>query len=100
MRFLADKADTKEYWFEFRRKYRKALEYKHYGSEKSREDLWRDWCARKKTSREKKEADLLSWMRGLKGTQDEILEKVRGDVRYWVLGDEKDSIVTDALRGR
>jgi hypothetical protein len=97
---LAEKADTKEYWFEFRRKYRKELAYKHFGTEKLREDLWRDWCARKKSSREKKEADLLSYMRGVKGTREEIMEKVRGDIRYWVLGDEKDDIVMDALRGR
>ena len=96
LRYLGEKADPKEYWFEFRRKHRKAPEYKHFGTEKLKEDLWRDWCARKKTSREKREAEFLSWMRGVKGTKDEL----RGDVRYWVLGDEKDDIVRDALRGR
>ena len=97
---MTEKGDPKEYWFEFRRKYRKTPEYKHYGTEKLKEDLWRDWCARKKTSQEKKEAELLSWLRGVKGTRDEILEKVRVDVRYWVLGDEKDDLVRDALRAR
>jgi hypothetical protein len=97
---LNEKGDPKEYWFEFKRKHRKALEYKHYGSEKAREDLWRDWVARKKTSREKREAELLSWMRGLKGSRDEILHKVHADVRYWVVGDAKDDLVNDALRAR
>jgi hypothetical protein len=100
LRYLGEKADPKEYWFEFRRKHRKAPEYKHFGTEKLKEDLWRDWCARKKTSREKREAEFLSWMRGVKGTKDEVMAKLRGDVRYWVLGDEKDDIVRDALRGR
>ena len=51
-------------------------------------------------SREKKEAELLSWMRSLKGTAEEVTEKVRADVRYWVIGDERDEILRDALRGR
>ena len=50
-------------------------------------------------SREKREAELLSWMRTLKGSQEDIQDKVRMDVRYWVLGDEKNDIVRDALRG-
>ena len=100
LRLLAEKADVKEYWFEFRRKYRKTPEFKHYGTEKLKEDLWRDWCARKKMSREKREAELLSWMRGVKGTKEEVVDKVYADVRYWVVGDEKDDIVRDALRGR
>ena len=97
---MTDKGDVKEYWFEFRRKHRKTPEFKHYGTEKLKEDLWRDWCVRKKMSREKREAELLSWMRGIKGTKEELLNKVRSDVRYWVVGDEKDDIVMDALRGR
>ena len=100
MRYLTEKADPKEYWFEFKRKHHKAPEYKHYGSEKSREDVWRDWVARKKLSREKREADLLSWMRGLKGSSEEILAKVQADVRYWVVGDDKNDLVNDALRAR
>jgi hypothetical protein len=100
LRLLAEKGDVKEYWFEFRRKHRKALEFKHYGTEKLKEDLWRDWCARKKMSREKREAELLSWMRGVKGLKEEVVDKVHADVRYWVLGDEKDDIVRDALRAR
>jgi len=92
--------DTKEYWFEFRRKHRKTPAYKHYGNEKLKEDLWRDWIARKKMSQEKREAELLSWMRNLKGSREEIMEKVHADVRYWVLGNEKDDLVRDALRGR
>jgi len=51
-------------------------------------------------STEKREAELLQWMRGLKGTREEVMQKVKGDVRYWVLGSEKDDIVRDALRGR
>jgi hypothetical protein len=97
---LANNGDPKEYWFEFRRKHRKTPEYKHYGTEKLKEDLWRDWCARKKMSMEKREAELLSWMRGVKGTKEQVMEKVREDVRYWVMGTEKDDIVRDALRGR
>jgi hypothetical protein len=97
---LNEKGDTKEYWFEFKKKHRKEAEYKHYGSEKLREDLWRDWVARKKLSLEKREADLLSWMRGLKGSREEILQKVHADVRYWVVGEAKDDIVNDALRAR
>ena len=100
LRFLAEKADPKEYWFEFRRKHRKAPEYKHYGSEKLREDVWRDMIARKKTSREKREMELLSWMKGIKGNADELMEKVQMDVRYWVIDDDRDSIVRDALRRR
>ena len=100
MRLLTDKGNPEEYWFEFRRKFKKTPEYKHFGNEKLKEDLWREWCAKKKTSREKREADLLSWMRGLKGTPAEIKEKVRTDVRYWVVGDDKEDIVRDALRSR
>ena len=100
MRLLTDKGDPKEYWFEFRKKFRKTSEFKHWGTEKQKEDLWRDWCARKKMSREKREAELLSWMRGIKGTKEEIMEKVSMDVRYWIIGDEKDEIVRDALRAR
>ena len=51
-------------------------------------------------SQEKREAELLSWMRNLKGSREEIMEKVHADVRYWVLGNEKDDLVRDALRGR
>lgn len=51
-------------------------------------------------SRETREAELLSWMRGVKGPNELVLQKLREDVRYWVLGDEKDDIVRDALRGR
>jgi hypothetical protein len=51
-------------------------------------------------SREKREAELLSWMRAIKGTREEIMEKATMDVRYWIIGDEKDEIVRDALRGR
>ena len=97
---LSEKGDPKEYWFEFKRKHRKVPEYKHYGSEKLKEDLWRDWVARKKLSREKREADLLSWMKGVKGSKDEVLQKVQADVRYWVIGDEKEAIVNDVLRTR
>ena len=97
---LEQKGDSKEYWFEFKRKFRKEPEYKHFGTEKLREDLWRDWVARKKMSTEKREAELLQWMRGLKGTSEEFMQKVKRDVRYWVLGSEKDDIVRDALRGR
>jgi hypothetical protein len=100
LRLVNEKGDTKEYWFEFRKKNRKTLEFKHFGTEKQKEDLWRDWCARTKMSREKREAELLSWMRTLKGSEQEILDKVRMDVRYWVVGDEKDDIVRDALRAR
>jgi hypothetical protein len=100
LRFLSEKADIKEYWFEFRRKFKKTAEYKRYGSEKQKEDLWRDWSARKKMSREKREAELLSLIRGLKGSVEEVMTKVREDVRYWVLGEEGDDIVRDALRGR
>ena len=95
-----EKGNSKEYWFEFKRKFKKAAEYKHFGSEKLREDIWRDWCARMKTSNEKREADLLAYMRGMKGSPQEILEKVRMDVRYWVLGDSKDDLVHDILRSR
>lgn len=54
-------------------------------------------------SREKREVELLSWMRGIKskgGEEEEVLKKVKGDVRYWVVGEERDDIVRDALRGR
>jgi hypothetical protein len=95
-----DKGDPKEYWFEFRRKFKKTPEYKHYGNEKLKEDLWRDWVARKKMSREKREAELLSWMRSIKGTREEVMKKLRLDVRYWIVGEDKDEIVRDALRGR
>ena len=100
MRLLSEKGDPKEYWFEFRRKNKKTPEYKHYGNEKLKEDMWRDWIARKKMSREKREAELLAWMRNLKGPREEILEKVYSDVRYWVLGTERDDLVMDALQGR
>ena len=40
------------------------------------------------------------WMRDLKGSRQEIEDEVHGDVRYWVLGDDKDDIVRDALRNR
>jgi hypothetical protein len=51
-------------------------------------------------SREKREAELLSWMRNVKGSREEVADKVRLDVRYWVVGGEKDDIVRDALRAR
>jgi hypothetical protein len=100
LRFLTQKANPKEYWFEFRRRFRKEPEYKHFASEKVREDVWRDWCARMKSSREKREAELLSWLRGVKGGREEVLQKVRMDVRYWVVGDAKDDLINDALRSR
>jgi len=39
-------------------------------------------------------------MRGLKGSREEILAKVQADVRYWVVGDDKNDLVNDALRAR
>jgi hypothetical protein len=53
-----------------------------------------------KSSREKREAELLSWLRGVKGGREEVLQKVRMDVRYWVVGDAKDDLINDALRSR
>jgi len=53
-----------------------------------------------KTSREKREAELLSWLRGVKGPHEEVVQKVRMDVRYWVVGDAKDDLVQDASRSR
>jgi hypothetical protein len=56
--------------------------------------------ARKKTSKEKREMDLLSWLKGVKGNGNEVMEKVRMDVRYWAIDGDRESLVRDALRGR
>lgn len=99
LRFLSEKASTKLFWPEFKRKWKREEIMRGYEpSEKEREKLYREFVAKLKVGAGQRRKELGEVLKGT-ARASEVPEAVLRDVRYWVVGEKERDEVVGAWKG-
>ncbi|ETN39911.1 uncharacterized protein HMPREF1541_06138 [Cyphellophora europaea CBS 101466] len=99
LRFLGDKASTKLFWPEFKRKFKREEIMKAYEpTEKEREKLYREFVGKLKLPGSTRRKELGELLKGLQKGADVQREVVR-DVRYWAVEAKERNEMVSAWMG-
>jgi hypothetical protein len=98
--FLADKATSKLYWPEFKRKYKREEIMKAYEpNDKDKEKIYREYAGKLKLSSGARRKELVDLLKSAEKEEDKVPLKVKRDVRYWAVGQAEREEVVSAWLG-